>query len=81
MHSTDSPHSGKTSRLKFSSDPRGFTLVTLPNRNPNDYVDHVRHCIRAGETIPHPRDATEATALTEAFPEVAAHVAECGVVW
>lgn len=56
-------------------------MISATNRNVNDYLDHIAHCLRAGETIPHPRHRAEWQALAESFPEIAAHFADCAVQW
>lgn len=70
-------------RLKFEHDLRGWTSVTITatNRNAAEYVDTVRHALKHGEMVQHPRDATEAAALEAAFPEVAEMFADCAVTW
>lgn len=68
-------------RLQFSPDPRGWCSVSISptNRNAAEYVAHVRHCLRTGDTVPHPRGDAERVALQDQFPEIAEHFAECGV--
>jgi hypothetical protein len=70
-------------RFRFSPDPRGWCAVTITtaNRSADEYLATVRHCIRTGSTVPHPRSEAERHALAESFPEVAEMLAELAVSW
>ena len=70
-------------RLRFDHDSRGWLNVSITptNRSAAEYVEHVRHCLRTGDTVPHPRGDAERVALQNQFPEIAEHFADCGGQW
>lgn len=56
-------------------------MISPTNRSHIEYLQTVRHALRTGSVVPHPRHRREWAMLWFYSREIFAHFADCGVAW